>query len=57
LLLEKLKSDCLLVLPHLLEHQCLCLLLSSLLGLKSSLSGCLSVLLIGKGMLLLCQSL
>ena len=57
LLLEELESDCLLVLPHLLEHQCLCLLLSSLLGLKSSLSGCLSVLLIGKGMLLLCQSL
>ena len=53
LLLEELESDCLLVLPYLLEHQCLSLFLTSLLGLDMSLSCCLSVLLLGKGTLLL----
>ena len=57
LLLGELESDCLLVLPHLLEHQCLSLFLMSLLGLETSLSCCLSVLLLGKGTLLLSESL
>ena len=57
LLLEELESNCLLVLPYHLEHQCLSLLLTSLLSLESSLSGCLSVLLLGKGTLLLCEGL
>ena len=45
------------MLPHLLKNQCLGLLLTSLLSLESSLSGCLSVLLLGKGTLLLCEGL
>lgn len=57
LLLEKLKSDCLLVLPHLLKHECLGLLLSGLLSQDPSLSLCLSGLLLGKNMLLICKSL
>ena len=57
LLLEELESDCLLVLPYLLEHQCLSLCLTSLLGLDMSLSCCLSVLLLGKSTLLLCKCL
>ena len=45
------------MLPHLLEHQCLCLYLTSLLCLETSLSGYLSLLLLGEGTLLLCQCL
>ena len=45
------------MLPHLLEHQCLCLCLTSLLCLETSLSGYLSLLLLGEGTLLLCQCL
>ena len=45
------------MLPHLLEHQCLCLYLTSLLCLEMSLSGCMSLLLLDEGMLLLCQCL
>ena len=45
------------MLPHLLKNQCLGLLLTSLLSLESSLSGCLSVLLLDNGMLLLCEGL
>jgi len=57
LLLKKLKSDCLLVLPHLLEHEHLGLLLSGLLNQNPSLSLCLSALLLGKRKLLIYKCL
>ena len=57
LLLKKLKSDYLLVLPHLLEHEHLGLLLSGLLSQDPSLSICLSALLLGEATLLICKCL
>ena len=57
LLLEELESDCLLVLPHLLEHEHLGLLLSGLLSQDPSLSICLSALLLGEATLLICKCL
>ena len=54
---EELKSDYLLVLPQLLEHERLGLLLTGLLSQDPSLSVCLSCLLLGKTTLLICKCL